>query len=237
VANGIGQVPHDTASAFGIGATLGVQVKPVKGVALGVAYETKSFFGDFSFDVPAHQVQNPNPPPATVTLSGKDKLEFNQPSSLSFGVSGQAAEWLLLAVDAQWIRWSETNGKDQPKFQNDTNQTGSLAWNLSWKDQWVVKVGAQIDASRDLKLRVGWNYGKTPLDKTRAFENIAFPAIAEHHVTAGLGYAVSDKLAVNVGGMYAPQVTLTGANLNQGLASYETKMSQWQADLGIAYRF
>jgi hypothetical protein len=37
--------------------------------------------------------------------------------------------------------------------------------------------------------------------------------------------------------MYAPQATLTGVNFNQGLASYETKMSQWQADLGVSYRF
>jgi len=237
VASGVGQVPHDTASAFGIGATIGLQFKPIKGMALGVAYETKSFFGDFSFDVPPHQVPNPNPPPPAVTLSGKDKLDFDQPSSLTFGASAQAAEWVLLAVDLQWIRWSETNGKDQPKFTNDTRQTGTLPWNLSWKDQWVVKLGAQIDASQALKLRVGWNYGKAPLDDTRAFENIAFPAIAEHHITAGAGYAVNQNLTVNAGGMYAPQVTLTGVNFNQGLASYETKMSQWQADLGVSYRF
>jgi len=243
VAQGFGQQPHDTATSLGYGATLGLQFKPVKGIALGVAYETKSVFQEFEFDIKAHGGVNPVDFSPVNFPGGKDKLKFNQPSSFSFGVAAQAAEWVLLAVDVQWIRWSETNGKNQPAYTNDTALTGALTWDLDWKDQWVVKLGTQIDATPALKVRLGWNYGKMPLDKDRAFENIAFPAAAEHHLTAGVGYAVNEKLAVNLGGMYAPQAKISGANAGfpaqggQAIASYESKMSQWQADLGVAYRF
>lgn len=238
VAAGFGQVPHDTATSFGYGATVGVQFRPMKTVAIGLAYETKSVFADFSFDVPQHDVPNPAPPPPAFTVpGGKDKLKFDQPAVATLGVAVSPIEMLLVAADLEWIQWSSTNGANKPKFTNDTNMTGAMPWNLNWKDQWVVKLGGQIAATPELKVRLGWNYGKQPLDKERAFEGIAFPAIAEHHVTAGVGYDFSPAFAANIGGMYAPKAKLSGANMNQGLASYETSMSQYSIDAGVSYRF
>jgi hypothetical protein len=40
-----------------------------------------------------------------------------------------------------------------------------------------------------------------------------------------------------VAGTYSPAGKLTGANLSQGLASYETSMSQYAMDLGLGWRF
>lgn len=234
VASGFQQQPHDTATSLGYGATLGVQFRPVKSVTVGLAYETKSVFQDFSFDIGAHP--NPQPPPATFP-GGKDKLKFDQPAVATLGVAVSPLETLLVALDVEWIQWSSTNGENKPKFTNDTSQTGAMPWNMNWKDQWVVKLGGQVAATKELTVRAGWNYGKQPLDKDRAFEDIAFPAIAEHHVTAGLGYAFTPALAANLGGMYAPKAKLSGANLNQGLASYETSMSQYSIDAGVSYRF
>ena len=121
-----------------------------------------------------------------------------------------------------------------------------MSWNLDWKNQLVVKAGVEVTALPELKLRAGYNYGKMPLRAARAFENIAFPAVAEHHVMGGLGLAVTPKLGVNLGFMFAPTATLTGANGapppalggdGQGIVSYETQMSQWAIDGGIAYRY
>jgi long-chain fatty acid transport protein len=243
VAAGFGQVAHDTATSFGYGATVGLQFRPSKEVSVGVAYETKSTFQDFSFDVPAHSAVDPVTFTPVPVPGGKDKLKFDQPAVATAGFAIQATEAVLVAADLEWIQWSDTNGKSQPKYTNDTNQTGAMPWNLSWSDQWVVKLGAQVAATPQLKVRVGYNYGKDPLDRSRAFENIAFPAIAEHHFTAGLGYSVGDSLIVNLGGMYAPQASLTGANPTypaqggQAIAFYTTSMSQYQIDAGVSYRF
>jgi long-chain fatty acid transport protein len=77
-----------------------------------------------------------------------------------------------------------------------------------------------------------------PLDSGRAFENIAFPAVSEHHFTAGLGLSLTNKLTLNIGGMYSPTAKLTGSNAaGQYIANYETEMSQYSIDMGLAYTF
>ncbi len=222
---------HDTTGSMGFGATIGLTYKPVKDLTLGLAYETKSFFGDFEWDIAAHNTMfGPVP-------GGTDQLEFNQPQVATIGASYRVIEPLLVAADVEWINWSATNGKDQPEFKNDPNLTGSQRWNMNWSDQVVVKVGAQYDVTKELKVRVGYNYGKMPLDANRAFENIAFPAVAEHHVTLGAGYDIG-KLTVNVAGVYSPEAKISGANLaEQAIGAYESKMSQVAIDLGVGYKF
>jgi long-chain fatty acid transport protein len=214
-------------------------------VTLGAAYETKSFFQDFEFDVPARP--NPLAPPGAPAIpGGTDKLDFDQPQTATIGVSVKPIEMLLLAADVQWINWSDTMGDQLPKYTSDANATGALPFDMGWDDQWVVKFGAQVSPMRGLDLRAGYNYGKMPLDPGRAFENMAFPAVVEHHITAGAGYQVTERLALNVAGMYAPETKLSGANSSpppplggtgQAIQAYSTAMSQFQIDVGAAYRF
>ncbi len=240
VAGGMGWPPRDTAGSFGYGATIGLSYTPVDMVTLGVAYETKGFFQDFEFDIPQHvQVVGfdsfGNPIMGTVP-GGTEKLAFDQPAVATVGASVRPTEGLLVAADVEWINWSDTNGKDQPAFDTNPQLTGAQAWNMNWDDQIVLKLGAQYAVTPALKVRAGYNYGKMPLDPSRAFENIAFPAIAEHHITLGAGYSFGG-LTVNVAGVYVPEAKITGSNPAQGISSYETKMSQIAFDLGAAYRF
>jgi long-chain fatty acid transport protein len=129
-------------------------------------------------------------------------------------------------------------GEDQPEYTNDTmTTTGSMPFNMDWSDQVVVKIGAEFQATKELKVRAGYNYGKMPLNEDRAFENVAFPAVSEHHFSLGAGYDIG-ALTVNVTGVYSPEASIEGANAaGQYIAAYESKMSQFAADLGIAYKF
>jgi len=86
-------------------------------------------------------------------------------------------------------------------------------------------------------LRAGYNYGKMPLNSDRAFENMAFPAVSEHHFTAGIGINFNKQFTLNIGGMYSPSAKLTGSNMSQGISSYETEMSQYSLDMGVTYTF
>ena len=211
---------HSTASSLGFGGTLGLTYKVSEAVTLGAAYETQSAFQDFEF-----------------TIAGqKQALTFDQPMVATIGAAFRPLGGLLVALDGQWINWSATNGKDKPKLAK--NPLGEPAWNLNWSDQFVVKLGLeyQLAALKELKLRAGYDYGKSPLDANRAFENLAFPAIAEHHVTVGAGYDIG-KFAVNAAFLYSPESKLTGSNPAQGIVSYETKMSQTAFELGGSYRF
>ena len=246
VASAFGQAPHMAAESFGIGATIGLKITPIKPLSIGLAYETKSFFGDYRYNVDARA--NPLNPGGPLLPGGVDKLTFNQPQVVTVGAALRPFEPVLVAADVEWINWSQTVGAHQPAYgQNDSQ---AMPWNLNWKNQWVFKVGVELAPVSYLKIRAGWNYGKNPLDPGRAFENMAFPAVVEHHFTAGLGIDLSRSFTVNLGGMYAPRTSVSGANANppqgtpgyngpfgQGIASYTTSMSQFGIDGGIAYRF
>ena len=219
-AGGPTQYPHMGAASFGYGATFGVLIKPVDMLQIGLAYETKSTFQDFKFN----------------TSLGEDKIEFNQPQSATLGIGFKPIKALSIGFDVQWIRWSETNGANLPKYTE--NSSGAQPWNMDWSDQFVYKVGIQWQVHPMVALRAGYNYGKMPLESTRAFENIAFPAVSEHHITAGIGINFNDHFALNIGGMYSPPAKMTGSNMmQQGIMSYETEMSQYSLDMGVAYTF
>ena len=217
--NAAGQQPHMGASSFGYGATFGMLVKPIDMLQIGLAYETKSYFQDFEFN----------------TGTGTDKIEFNQPQSATLGIGFKPVKDLLIGFDVQWIRWSETNGSNLPKY--TANASGAMPWNMDWNDQFVYKIGVQYMIHPMVALRAGYNYGKMPLESTRAFENIAFPAVSEHHITAGIGVNLNKQLTLNIGGMYSPPAKMTGSNMSQGISSYETEMSQYSIDMGVAYTF
>ncbi len=203
------------ASSFGYGATVGVTVKPVKILTVGLAYETTSKFQDFKF--------NQYNSGGTVT---ENKLSFDQPMNATLGFGLKPVEGLVVAFDVQWIKWSETNGDNLPKF------TGGN-FNMQWDDQIVYKLGLQYQVIPMLAIRAGVNYGKMPVseDNTSALQaNMFFPAVAEWHYTVGAGISVNDKLSVNLGYMYAPEAK---AKVYGG----EVKMTQQAYDMGIAYKF
>ncbi|GAO02211.1 OmpP1/FadL family transporter [Anaeromyxobacter sp. PSR-1] len=243
VASGAGQAKHDTATALGLGATVGLRWTLAGGVSLGAAWESRSSFQDFSFHVPAR----PDPfSPGSTIPGGTDRLALDQPQSVTVGASFAPWHAVLLAADVQWIDWSATLGDGLPRYTSDPATTGALPFDMGWHDQWVLKLGAQVTPVRALDLRAGWNYGKAPLDRSRAFENLAFPAVADHHLTAGAGVRAGQALTVNVAAVYAPAASISGANASppppmggtgQGIAAYRTEMSQLQIDLGVAYRF
>ena len=218
-ASAFSQLPHMGASSLGYGATIGVLVKPTDMIQIGLAYETKSFFQDFSFN----------------TSAGEDKIEFDQPEMATIGIGIKPVKDLLIGFDIEWINWSETNGQNLPKY--TTNSSSAMPWNLNWNDQFVYKLGVQYTVNPTVVLRAGYNYGKMPLDSNRAFENIAFPAVSEHHFTAGMGINFNKQFTLNIGGMYSPSAKIDGSNMTQGISSYDTEMSQYSLDMGVTYTF
>lgn len=213
-------VAHDANSQFGYGFELGVLAKPLPWLQIGLAYTSRQWFGDFNFNTPY----------------GKDKLDFDLPQSVSLGFGIKPMDRLRFGLDIKWINWDQTMGANKPEWSEVPS--GSGAWNVSWNDQWVFAIGVEFDATKVIKLRAGFNYAANPLQENRAFENIAFPALVETHFTAGLGWAITDHVELNIGGMYAPRVSISGANMaEQAIGSYETSLQEYSIDAGLTYKF
>ena len=213
-----GRPKFNESGSFGYGATVGAAYRPAEMVTIGAALETRSYFQDFTWNV-----------------GGTDyALAFDQPMVATLGAAVRPGAGLLFALDGQWINWSDTMGKNLPKY---TKPVGAGSFDMRWSDQWVVKVGAQyeIPGLKDLKVRAGYNYGKTPLEATNFRANMAFPAIAEHHITAGVGYEIG-RWGVNAAVVYSPEATISFSDPASGINSVQSKMSQTAFELGGTYR-
>lgn len=220
VLDAVGFPTRGPAGSFGFGATVGISYRAPEKYTVAAAYETRSWFQDFSFDVP----------------NGPEKLSFDQPDLATVGGSFRPLPALLIASDLQWIHWSSTNGKDQPALVTNPAQTGAIPFNLNWSDELVFKLGVQWDATKQVALRAGYNYGSNPVDPSQAFETIAFPAIQKHHFTVGGGYSFG-AIDVNAAVVYAPTEKVSGANTAQGIVAYSTQMSQLAFELGASWKY
>lgn len=211
---------HDETACLGWGFQVGAYLRPNAQWSLSLAYISQQWFDDYEFD----------------TAMGKDVVDLDLPQTVVIGVGYRPTERLRFAMDLKWINWAQTMGKGKPDMPK--SETPLPPFDMSWDDQLVLALGAEYDLVPDeWKLRAGYNYGKAPLTKSRAFENIAFPALVEHHFTAGVGYSPMDNLWINLGGMYAPPVHISGSNAMQGLSDYDTSLQEYSIDLGVSYKF
>jgi len=71
------------------------------------------------------------------------------------------------------------------------------------------------------------------------FRIIGFPAIVQHHITAGIGYAFSEKFELNAGYTHAFENTVSemGSFMGGPSASIKSSLSEDSAEFGITWRF
>jgi len=247
----VGLPPHPVASSFGAGFTLGARVKPLSFLSIGAAYESPTWFQPFKFNVGPSNPLGALPVPLP---GGREELQFNMPWNATLGVEVSLLDDMLLLVgDVQYMAWSTTLGKGQPAFVNNSATLTSqfFPFSTNWSDQWIFKVGAQFQLPKPvdgIKLRAGFNYGKAPQDPNQALENIAFPAIAQSHLTLGAGFQVSKSVAINLASVigFKNEISGTGAlpdlsglqpGLPRGTLSYTASASGYTLEAGVSMTY
>ncbi|RLJ70377.1 long-chain fatty acid transport protein [Hydrogenivirga caldilitoris] len=135
-----------------------------------------------------------------------EDLKLQQPQEVALGIGAAPLNGLKVGLDVRWINWKDADGYGDFK----------------WDDQWVYALGAEYRPISNLALRIGYNYGKSPIDGgsknlTRPsspnipnlnapfseydiawFNLIGFPAITEQHLTLGVGYEFSKTFGIDV---------------------------------------
>ncbi|MGC2423385.1 MAG: outer membrane protein transport protein [Nitrospirota bacterium] len=224
-----------SAHTFSFGTQVGVIYKPIDPLSLGVTYQTAQlnrFRRVYNFDAGLPSDTNGN----------FDNLKLEQPQQVVLGVAYDVIpNKLLLEVNEKWINWSGADGyKD-----------------FDWRDQYVTAVGIQGRPLDWLALRAGYNYGKnpvkvhndfnpggltsiqgtnTPTAQYEAFRIIGFPAIVEHHLTAGVGVNLTKKVSVNLGYMHAFENSIKESSLGNAI-TYESKLHEDSYELGLNFIF
>ncbi|MEZ4222997.1 MAG: outer membrane protein transport protein [Polyangiaceae bacterium] len=224
--------------AIGYAVRLGLLVQLADAVGVGASYQTKA--------------KLPYEGTATVDkqLDYDSKMDFAWPQEVGVGVSARPIKPLLLVADLRWVEWSDTmdtvtlegNAAAQapPGYESLT-----LPFQMRWRDQVVAAVGAEYSVVADVALRIGYNYGKSPVEPDGI--NPLFPAVSEHHLTLGAGARVLAGLGFDAAVEYSPKNTVSsnaqnqmalqpGTNTPSGY-SFDVAMSQLTVHLGARYLF
>lgn len=223
---------NGTSSNYGFGGQLGAIYQFSPKVALGLTYLSPI------------NAEHQN----VYDLDGdgqKDHFSLEAPQTVGFGVAYQPTDAFLLEADLKWLNWSSAQGYSD----------------LDWKDQYVFALGGQYRPTHKLTLRFGYNYAENQINEHANFDGsstiriqgkdvnrygyetlrvIGFPAIVEHHVTLGLGYALTDRLSLNFGYMHAFETTLKShGTLPDGSTpvKLESNLSEDAIDFSLAWRF
>ncbi len=171
-------------SSFGYSGRLGVHFKVNEVVSLGAQYTSET---SMTMDGGNLAVMGGM---ANYEAEMKD---FGWPQEAEFGIAIKATPQLLLAVDAKWIGWSSamdvvTLVGTNPDFAMAPAEM-SVPFNMKWDDQWVYALGVEYVINPMHTLRLGYNYGKSPVPDE--YLSPLFPAIVESHVTVGYGVTLT----------------------------------------------
>ncbi|MBU0570830.1 MAG: outer membrane protein transport protein [Candidatus Omnitrophica bacterium] len=155
--------------AVGGGFTAGILYTFNDMISIGAAYESKTFMSHFN----------------------KYKESFHlidAPRSASIGFSFKPIKKLEITYDTRWINWEGTKACYR----------GPQQGGFGWQDQWVFSAGSEYTPNDKWKLRLGYNYGKSPIREKVIFANALLGVIMEHHLTAGLAYQIDDNWGVDL---------------------------------------
>jgi long-chain fatty acid transport protein len=213
------------------------------GTQLGIGYKVGDLTVGFNYQSPISMKYK------HVFDSNNDKifedLKLQQPQEVAAGIGYKVLPNLKVGLDLRWINWSDADGYKQFK----------------WKDQTVIAVGSEYQVNPVLKLRAGYNYGKSPIRSysglngntasaipnlgtfpdfnVQWFNLIGFPAITEHHITFGGSYQFTKNFAVDLAYVHAfeKKVESSGKNRNAGNEDATVGAKNSQNEVGVALRW
>ena len=106
----------------------------------------------------------------------------------TFGIAVKPNDKLLFEFNAKYIQWTWV------KILKESPARGGFGW----QDQWVFGIGTQYQIAEQLKLRAGYNYGRSPVRSNNLFANAISPLITEHHLGLGFRYDMTEQFNIDV---------------------------------------
>jgi len=210
---------YDTSS--GIGVRFGYLGKVTGSLSVGVSYAPKVTMTKFSKYAGLFAEQG----------------AFDIPENYTLGLAFQATPDVNVALDYQKIRYSQVAAIANTSTTVGTNSLGaSNGPGFGWTDVNVWKLGAEWKSSPNLTLRAGYNVGDNPISSREVTFNILAPGVITTHYTLGGTYALSKQTELTVAYMYAPEVSVTGANV-LGNGNDTIKMSQQSLGIQFGWKY
>jgi long-chain fatty acid transport protein len=200
--------------AFGGGYRLGWLGEFVDAkLKIGVNYSSKVWMGKFD------RYQN----------LFAEQGDFDIPETYAIGFAYEFTPAWTAAFDVQRINWSGVRSIGNPGPAVDAPITGNLfelcpdvtnndscklggadGLGFGWVDQTIYKIGVDWSINEKWNARMGWNYGKSPIQEDQVLFNMLAPATPEHHLTFGGGYYFTEDVSLDANVMIAFLNTIKG---------------------------
>lgn len=163
-------------------------------------------FGDFEF-----QMTHANPNLPNYGTARTVAFRMDVPAIYGAGLDWAPSERLHLGVDAKYVAYGSTEGFEAKGYNPDGSVKG-----FGWENITVVAAGVQFKAGERLTLRGGYNYSGNPIPDEQSMFSIPAPAVVQHHITGGFGFAIADGVELNVAAYKALQKLDRGRDVPAG---------------------
>ena len=201
---------------YGFGLSAGLIYKPSDKLRIGATWISEQNMSAFHWN----------------TAAGPIEMTMDGPQQLALGVAFHPMPGLLVEADIKHIAFSDVLGS--VAVSRPAGYAGAVpaSMNFGWDDQTVFSLGIQKEINPKTTLRLGLNYGKSPIGPEDVNSNIGSLAVTEKHLSIGVTRKISDKVMGSLSYMHAFQNSVTS-----NVAPFNTiELEQNIINLQISYK-
>ena len=181
--------------SYGIGAKIGYYGKLFDDVLrIGLSYQSKTNMSAFT----------------KYSQLFAEQGNIDIPANCLAGFALKVHRDLVLAFDIGYTFYEDVKSIANPgpsaeggSIPEENKLGADNGYGFGWKNQTIYKVGADYSLNKNLKIRAGWNYGKSPIGNNEVLFNTLAPATVQHHLAMGSTYDYSDTLELSVSFVHA----------------------------------
>lgn len=208
-----------TIDGSGVNFKMGVVVRPVGGLRIGMAFHTPTYYSlDYTYragittstvkteDIinnngPIRGVQNGNDSP-TASNDGPDSWNVTSPARLMFGASYTFGNFAILSVDYERDWYNAMRVKGVPRYNELSPEAYKAEFKQNFQATNSLRVGAEIKPLPMLAVRLGGGYTGSMLRDKEAYTsavNSGMPVTCEsRYLSAGLGFLLSRTVSIDL---------------------------------------
>jgi long-chain fatty acid transport protein len=236
---------NGVSSSTGIGFRLGYQGELFEGFRLGASYQPQikmSKFDDYKglfaeegqFDIPANWTAG-----ISYELCENITLMFDVKQIMYSGVKAVSNPMVPATMQPMVPNMGPSFDPTNPATYFIPNENfialgDDNAAGFGWEDMMIFKLGAEFRQIDTWAFRLGYSYGKQPIQESEVMFNILAPAVNESHVSLGFTKDIGNH-ALNFAVTHALENSITGTNPFDPAQQIELKMNQWEFEVGFTF--
>ena len=221
------------ADDLGVGYNIGLTFKPFKSTRLGVSYRSK-------VDHKLHGKNKGNSGATGYTfLDGEHRVnaKITTPETMIFSAAQDIGEKWTLSGIARWTRWSRFDRLDI--YQDNYPVPGKplSSTNEHWRNTWLLGVGADFKACKNLTLRFGSAWDNTAV-RAAKYRTPRIPDERRIWVSFGASYTKNNwQLDAGYSHLFVHDAKAQGTADNSGTFNAKYRIKSDIFGVGIQYKF